>query len=254
MTASSLIQRMQKVLAARLHRKTARRTAPKAMISFTFDDFPRSAAGAAGRMLSDYGVRGTYYAALGMMGTTTVVGEMFERSDLETLVSAGHEIACHTFGHVLCSNVAGPELLANCRNNRLRIAEVLNGYAFENFSFPEGVVTVSARTALNSVYRTCRTIEPGINRDPVDLGFLRANRIYSNRGIGKVKELIRQNQRESGWTILYTHDVCETPSPYGCKPQEFREVLEYAAQSGAEILSVSEASKRFTESSGNSLA
>lgn len=252
MTVNSARQRLQKLLAARAHRKTARRPAPKPMVSFTFDDFPRSAVATAGKILSDRGVRGTYYAALGLMGTKTVVGEMFERSDLEMLVSAGHEIACHTFGHVLCSDMAGSELLANCRSNRMRIAEVLNGYTFENFSFPEGVVTVSAKTALNAVYQTCRTIEPGINRDPVDLGYLRANRIYSRLGIGKVKELIQQNQEESGWTILYTHDVCDSPSPYGCTPQEFREVLGYATQSGAEILSVSEARKRFTQSADNS--
>jgi len=252
MTASSAMQRVQKMLAARLSRKTARRSASKPMISFTFDDFPRSAVSIAGRMLSDYGVRGTYYAALGLMGTKTVVGEMFDQSDLETLASAGHEIACHTFGHVLCSNVPDSELLANCRSNRMGIADVLHGYTCDNFSFPEGVVTLSAKTALNSVYKTCRTIEPGINRDPVDLGFLRANRIYSRCGIGKLKELIQQNQHEKGWTILYTHDVCETPSPYGCTPQEFREVLECATESGAEILSVSEARKRFKESVGNS--
>jgi peptidoglycan/xylan/chitin deacetylase (PgdA/CDA1 family) len=130
----------------------------------TFDDFSRSAAGVAGKMLSDYGVRGTYYAALSMMGTKTVVDEMFERSDLETLVSAGHEIACHTFGHVLCRDVAGPELLENCRNNRMRLAELLNGYAFESFSFPEGVVTVSAKSVLNSVYQSCRTIEHPVRK------------------------------------------------------------------------------------------
>jgi peptidoglycan/xylan/chitin deacetylase (PgdA/CDA1 family) len=246
--AGAATQLLQRVFAARFHRKPARRPALKPIISFTFDDFPRSAAAIAGRMLSDYGARGTFYAALGLMGTRTVVGDMFERSDLVALVSAGHELACHTFDHVLCSKVTRPELLANCQNNRMRIAEVLDGYSFENFSFPEGVVTASAKYALSSVYKTCRTIESGINRDPVDLGFLRANRVYSRPGIGKVKELIQQNKREDGWTILYTHDVCETPSPYGCTPAEFREVLDCAVRSGAEILSVAEARRRFTVS------
>jgi hypothetical protein len=125
---------------------------------------------------------------------------------------------------------------------------VVKGYHLENFSFPEGVVTTSAKAALNSVYRTCRTIEPGINRDPTDLGFLRANPVYSRPSIDRVKKLIQRNERDRGWLILYTHDVRDNPSPYGCTPRDFREVLECAARSGAEILSVSEAAKRFSPS------
>ncbi len=242
---SSAAERLENVLASRLRRKIAQRQAPRPIVSFTFDDFPRSAATVAGKMLSEYGVRGTYYAALGLMGTATIVGEMFNRSDLEKLVADGHELACHTFGHVLSNRVMCSELLANCRDNQMRIAEMLGGYRFENFSFPEGVVTVSAKAALSSVYRTCRTIEPGVNRDPVDLGFLRANRVYSRWGAAAPKEMVRKSLEEKAWTILYTHDVCDTPSAYGCTPAEFRDVLEYALGSGAEILTVAEAEKRF---------
>jgi peptidoglycan/xylan/chitin deacetylase (PgdA/CDA1 family) len=41
------------------------------MISFTFDDFPRSALHVAGRILEDHGIAGTYYVSLGLMGTLT---------------------------------------------------------------------------------------------------------------------------------------------------------------------------------------
>ena len=96
-----------------------------------------------------------------------------------------------------------------------------------------------------SVYDTCRTIEPGINRDPVDLGFLRANRVYSTSPLQKLQQLIRNNQRLKGWLILYTHDICARPSPWGCTPDEFRTVVGWVVDSGAEILPITDATKRF---------
>jgi len=196
-------------------------------------------------MLGDAEVHGTYYTARGLMGMATPVGEMFGRDDLESLVSAGHELACHTFDHALCSDLVTAALVKNCQNNRQRIAEELNGYGLTNFSFPEGVVTLGAKLALSSIYITCRTIEPGINRDPVDFAFLRANRVYSQFGISRVKEMIRQNAEEQGWLVLYTHGVSDRPSPYGCTPTEFAEVLRCAVDSQADILSIVEATERF---------
>jgi peptidoglycan/xylan/chitin deacetylase (PgdA/CDA1 family) len=239
------MQRIQKLMAERLYRKAATRPTGKAIVSFTFDDFPKSAWTAGGRVLGEYGATGTFYASLGLMGKTTPVGEMFDRGDLEAAAQAGHEIACHTYDHALCRDLSGAELLANCERNRSRMSEILGGYKPRNFSFPEGVVTVSAKALLNSVYDSSRTIEPGINCDPVDLGFLRANRVYSTSPYHKLQEIVRANERQNGWLILYTHDIGVRPSPWGCTPEEFRAVVAFAANSNAEILPIGAAAKRF---------
>ncbi len=126
------------------------------------------------------------------------------------------------------------------------MAHILDEYRLRNFSFPLGAVTLSTKAAASSAYDTCRTIEPGINRDPVDLGFLRANRVYSHAGMGPVKELISHITEDNGWLILYTHDVERGHSVYGCTPEDFDEVVRCAVASGAELLPVAEAAKRFT--------
>jgi peptidoglycan/xylan/chitin deacetylase (PgdA/CDA1 family) len=179
------------------------------------------------------------------MSGKTVVGEMFNRSDLASLVADGHELACHTLNHVRCCDVRGVELLQKCEENRRQVSEMLGGYKLCNFSFPEGVVNPSSKALLSSIYDTCRTIEPGINIDPIDLGFLRANCVYARLPIEKVKEAILQNTRRKGWLILYTHDVTDAPSIYGCTPEYFREVLGCVVDSGADILTVAEARRRF---------
>jgi peptidoglycan/xylan/chitin deacetylase (PgdA/CDA1 family) len=242
---TALVQRVQKLIAGRFHRKPALRPPGNAMVSVTFDDFPRSAWTLGGSILGEYGARGTYYVSLGLMGRITSVGEIFERGDLERLVAAGHELACHTHDHALCCDLNGAELLDNCEQNQRRMADLLNGYQPRAFSFPEGVVTLSAKTLLNSVYASCRTIEPGINGNSIDLGFLRANAIYSKSNFHKWQEIIRINAEKKGWLILYTHDISARPSRWGCTPEQFRAVLTCVAKSGAEILSVTEAANRF---------
>jgi peptidoglycan/xylan/chitin deacetylase (PgdA/CDA1 family) len=242
---SAPVLRLHRLLAFRVCRKRASRSRPKPIISFTFDDFPTSAIRAGGRILREFGVRGTYYAALGLMAKTTVMGKMFDQADLDAAAAAGHELACHTFDHPLCCDLTSAELMANCQANRTKAREILGGRAMRNFSFPEGVVTWSAKAALISCYETCRTIEPGINIDPVDMAFLRANAVYSSLGLSQPMALIEKNRLENGWLILYTHDVRDRPSPYGCRPSEFRALVRLAVDSGAEILPVAEAVAKF---------
>jgi peptidoglycan/xylan/chitin deacetylase (PgdA/CDA1 family) len=245
MFTSDLSLLIQRNLAKFSGRKLRSRRDPRPVISFTFDDFPVSALHCGGAILSEYGIKGTYYAALGLMGKNTVVGEMFTPEHLKSLVQHGHELACHTYEHTRACDVPTPVLLTQCDKNRQSASSMCKGYECRNFSFPEGVVTVSAKISLQSLYDTCRTVEPGINTDPVDFSFLRANPIYSKQPIGHIKKKIRESHDRRGWLVFYTHDISETPSSYGCTAEYFQEVVRYAAESGAEILTVGEASRRF---------
>src|ERR1700675_3547569 len=79
------------------------------VVSFGFDDLPRTAYLAGGAILKNLGARGTYYAAPGLMGTSSELGEQFRSEDVHSLLEDGHELACHTFSHISsravpCSN------------------------------------------------------------------------------------------------------------------------------------------------------
>jgi peptidoglycan/xylan/chitin deacetylase (PgdA/CDA1 family) len=237
--------RLRKLMAGHFARKAAWQVSPGPMISFTFDDFPRCALSVGGRMLTEHGRRGTYYGAMGLMGRKSSAGPMFTRADLDDLLTAGHELACHTLDHTSCLSVRTGKFVDECADNRRKAATMLSGYELRNFSFPHGHVTLPAKHLLRSAYETCRSIEWGINSDPVDLGFLRANPIYSRLEIGALKQLIHDNNRVKGWLVLYTHDVALNPSPYGCTPEYFEEILHCALDSGADILTIHEAASRY---------
>ena len=78
------------------------------------------------------------------------------------------------------------------------------------------------------------------------MAFLRGNPVYSWRPLARTRQLIDRNAEEKGWLIFYTHDVCESPSRYGCTPEDFREVVSYAVSSGARVMPVRDAVLHFT--------
>ena len=92
------------------------------VISFTFDDFPRSALINGGAILREHGFAGTYYASLGLMGTKAPTGEIFMREDLDELIQQGHELACHTFDHYDSWDTAPSEFEASILRNHEAVA------------------------------------------------------------------------------------------------------------------------------------
>lgn len=238
--------RMHRLMAEHFAHKGATRDVRVPIISFTFDDFPRSALALGGGMLSAHGTKGTFYGSMGLIGqTSNDAGPLLTRADLDDLLANGHELACHTYSHRSCLAVATADYVEECARNRQQASAMLGGYRMQNLSFPYGHVTLAAKRTLQRDYETCRSTEPGINLDPVDLSFLRANPLYSRLEIAHVKQLIDENVRSQGWLILYTHDLALNPSAYGCTPQYFEAVLRFALASGAEILTVRDAATQY---------
>jgi peptidoglycan/xylan/chitin deacetylase (PgdA/CDA1 family) len=230
-------RRLHKELAKRYDRQLATGSIQGPVVSFTFDDFPRSALTVAGNILEASGCRGTYYVSMGLMGSTTVVGQLFHRSDLDRLLGNGHELGCHTLDHASCLQLARHEYVAQCARNRQLAAELL-GTALRNFSFPYGDVDFRVKRELGASYDTCRSIESGINRDPVDCGYLRANALYSAVPLRAIEKMVEDTVQYQSWLVLYTHDVCDQPSAYGCTPGYFEHVLRYVLRSGARVLPI----------------
>src|SRR6185437_4505492 len=82
LTRVSIAARLVREIGGFLCTRPAKVNWPGGVVSFTFDDFPRSAWVSGGAILEQYDRRGTYYAALGMAGTENHLGPMFTPDDL----------------------------------------------------------------------------------------------------------------------------------------------------------------------------
>ena len=213
-----------------------------ALISFSFDDFPRTAYQAGGSILRTHGFRGTYYAALGLMGTHAPVGEIFSREDLCNVVSDGHELGCHTFAHCHSWNTAPSAFEQSIIENRRRLHELVPDASFKTLSYPiEGPRPHTKRRAARH-FPCCRFGGQTYNVGVADRYLLSAFFLErSKHDPDIVRRTIDRVVENCGWLIFATHDVCVAPTQFGCTPEFFEDVVRYAARSGARILPVGEA-------------
>jgi peptidoglycan/xylan/chitin deacetylase (PgdA/CDA1 family) len=221
-----------------------RRTVPLGdrgpIVSFSFDDFPRTAYSVGGAILEQFRARGTYYAAIGLMNTSNELGEQFRPEDIASLLEKGHELGSHTFSHISCRSVSCAEFRNDVEKGRKAIEEV-SGQGSMNFAYPFGHVTIQAKRTLEFSLGSARSIVPGFNGPEIDLSLLRANSLYGDLDEARrAEELILENTKRKSWLIFYTHDVRPEPSAFGCTPALLEAAVSCAVRSGCRILTVRE--------------
>ncbi len=217
----------------------------KPVVTFTFDDFPRSALLVAGTMLRNHGFYGTYYTSFGLMDKTAPTGEIFKRSDLPEFIRQGHELACHTFDHCHSWDTAPDVYEASIRANQRAAAELLDGLKMNHFSYPISHPRPETKRRVSSHYQTARGGGQAHNSGETDLNFLKAFFLEQSRDdFAAIQGVIDANARANGWLIFATHDVCAEPTRYGCTPELFKKTLQSSIVSGAEILTINQAMNR----------
>lgn len=214
--------------AARHHRSkpfTMRNTAP--LVSFTFDDVPASAYINGAAILEQYGLRGTFYIASGILGHDDTHWRVIERDQVRALHEHGHEIGCHTFSHVPVDGLDAAKMDEECRRNQEYLNEQCGGIAATNFCYPFGRASLPRKFQLQQRFDSCRGIYEGVNSGTIDLAMLRVIELYDRTLTQeKLRRVLRETRARNGWLIFYTHDVADQPSWIGCSPRLLRATVE----------------------------
>jgi glycosyltransferase involved in cell wall biosynthesis len=232
----------QRRSASLVFRKPFLISSQRPLISFTFDDFPRSALLVGGAILSRFGLAGTYYASLGLVGQETASGQIFSSDDLPKLFEQGHELGCHTFSHCDSWGTDVGTFEKSIIENRAALSEFFPGAEFESFAYPISLPRPLTKARIADYFLSCRGGGQTFNVGEVDLNQLSAYFLEKSRGAFQViKDLIDRNRKACGWLIFATHDISDNPTPYGCTPEFFESVVQYAVSSGANVLPVVQA-------------
>ena len=212
------------------------------IITFTFDDFPRSALLTGGTFLEQMGVAGTYFISYGLEGKMTPTGEIFRTDDLTRLLAHGHELACHTFHHHPAWETVPSEYESSVTQNASALAAVLRLRPLQTHSYPISYPRPATKRRLQRRFRACRGGGQTFNHGTVDLNYLNSFFLEQSRDdFGAVERLIAANADAGGWLVFSTHDISENPTRFGCQPAFFEEVLRASIRSGAKILVMSAA-------------
>jgi peptidoglycan/xylan/chitin deacetylase (PgdA/CDA1 family) len=209
----------------------------KPLISFTFDDAPRSAVVGA-EILERFRCRGGFYIATSCLGRRSqTLGDMIRPDDVAYLARRGHEIGALTHTYLDCAG-ATPEVVE---------ADVIANYAFLraagvseapfSFAYPLGETCLAVKQWAAQRFTITRGRLPGVNGRISDRSQLRSTHITSSElDRARARRLIAECVKAKGWLIFHTHDVRSAPSPMGISLRHLVELVQLARDAGADIL------------------
>jgi len=212
-------------------------------LSITFDDFPKSSWTVAGAVLAEYGVKATYFVSGGCNGEIFSGVLQYTLDDLDAVHSAGHEIGCHTYDHLAASRCSAVRYAASIERNCQFLAKHGLTMSPTSFAYTYGQAPLPHRRLLATQFAGCRSAVPGLNGPVLDRSLLRAVGLKvwrKRRGdlLAGIQKLIERAAQDRLWLIIFTHDVSEHPSPFGCTPAELRKVLDSASRAAIDILPI----------------
>lgn len=217
----------------------------QSIVTFSFDDCPRSAIQTALPMLEAEDWRATIYVACGLCDTTNHLGLHMSLEDVVAVHSSGHEIADHTYSHLNTMDVSLKTFLADIKKNQKTLKN-LGLPPSRHFAYPFGEVSPALKQALRTRFATLRgVISP--NNPSQDANLLNAMRLYSDDTIEAAIAQISQLTETPQWLHLFTHDVRDMPSQYGCTRENFARVVSAVKASGALVLTVDQAFQKLQQ-------
>ncbi len=215
------------------------------LVSFTFDDFPRSAWSVGGPIMAAADVRASYYVSGGFEGRTRDGVEHFRRDDLAALHEAGHEVGCHTFDHLRLTTASRADADATIARNDAFVRETLGDVAMTSFAYPYGDVTIPTKRYIGAKFPIARGIWDRVNTGRADMNQLRSVGMERKSFDGVDFDAhIAETVASKGWLIFYSHDVDENPTEYGCTPKQLEGMIARVTAAGVEILPVKDAAAR----------
>ena len=239
-----LMHRANNFVTRKLPLKLARSQLTRPVASITFDDFPRSAWTVGGPILARYGARATYYTAGRFCGVSEDGLDYYAAADLRALEAAGHEVGAHSYAHRRAPSLSPSALQDDAERNSSALAPLIE-HRMTSYAYPYGEVSPHAKAAMGARFACARGIRPGVNAGTIDLAQLLAVPLEHRRWVpAEIDAAVMQAAAAPGWVIFFTHDVSDTPSPFGCTPAMLEYTLERLARAGVETLPVRQAMAR----------
>lgn len=160
-------------------------------------------------------------------------------SDIVDTHKRGHEIADHTFSHLSAHDVSLEDYLANIERNQSAL-KALGLPASRHFAYPFGHVNPVLKRTLSQKFETLRgVVKPGLMSQ--DANLLNAVRVYSGPDLDVAFQKIKAAKTSPQWLNLYTHDVRENPSDFGCTPADFQKIIAAVEEAGLRVMTVDDA-------------
>jgi len=238
----SINGKLRRRFAKLVSRRPAHLSPDRPMVTFAFDDAPATAATTGAAILQARGLHGTYFTAAGLAGHDSPFGLYASNADTRRLHAAGHEIACHTYSHLDCGKADAATIAADLDRNAEALRKL--GVEVETFAYPYGDVSPAAKRVMDMRFSLLRALHHGVIETGTDLNQAPAVGIEGPDGEAIATRWLHEAADRNGWLILFTHDVTDKPSPFGCTPAALERMVDQALAMNFEVVTAAEGAAR----------
>ncbi len=210
------------------------------IVSFSFDDCPKSAIDNALPALEAQTWRGTVYLACGLFNITNHLGLHMSAQDAQAIARNGHEIGDHTFSHFDALNRSKDIFQADINRNQ-EAFDTIGLPKAKTFAYPYGQTYGALKTALGQTFTGLRGIAPQTHNKRVDLNQIGSYPLFSGSDQTRLIKAIANLEHTSGWLTIFTHDVRDNPSAWGCTQNDLDRVIKAVQAIDAQVLPVADA-------------
>ena len=221
-------------------RRMAQYKLDRPIVSFTFDDCPLSAIDNGVSKLDELGWKSTIYIASALLGTTNHHGLQMSETDVVAAHNAGHEIGEHSHSHIDVSEMSFERAVSDIRKNRNALHEMGLPPA-STFAYPFGQTTREVKSRLGPDYTGLRGITPGPMIGKADLNQIRSTPLFTGKPFNDLLRQIEDLSGTNSWLTIFTHDIENRPTQWGCTPTEMEAIIAAVKASGAQVLTVADA-------------
>ena len=242
---ASLFGKLRRRFARMTHTRPAQMSGVRRpMLTLSFDDAPASSAHNGANILRRHGVPGTWFISTGLMGQASHLGAYTSAEDIRELEAAGFEIACHTYSHLDCGRATGTQIASNIEQNQI-VLKNLGISLPRTFAYPYGDVAPQAKAVVDRLYLASRALHHGLITTGTDLNQAPAVGIEGEHGEATALQWMeRAVAAPQSWLVLYTHDVREAPSDWGCTPAALERIVAAGVKLGFDFVTFAEGARR----------
>jgi peptidoglycan/xylan/chitin deacetylase (PgdA/CDA1 family) len=242
MIGRSIADRVRNALAKRSPMKTVCARRSRGVLSVSFDDFPKTAWTVGGTILRQHEAQGTYFVSGSHCGQWFDGQQQYDDRDLQELHEAGHEVGSHLYEHLSVLRLSRAKLHELIVRNDDFVRERLKDVHMTSFAYPYGDASLTAKRICARSFAVCRGIFGTTNGDRVELAQLSAVGL-ERRSVDTTdwSRLIHETAARKSWLVVFTHDVDENASPFGCRPKELDRLLLLARSAGIDIMPIKSA-------------
>ena len=212
----------------------------KPIVSFSFDDCPKSVVENALPLFDREHWKVTLYMAMGLCETTNHLGLHMSRSDVKAAYKSGHEIADHTYDHIDATTVSAHDFENNITKNQ-ECLDSVGVSPSKTFAYPYGQLNLATKKIIDQKFKGGRGITSRIHTKNADLNQIGSNRLYNDESYDALMTDISNLNQTSSWITIFTHDVRETPSQFGCQPKQLEAVIDAVKNTGADVMTIADA-------------